>query len=1300
MLLISAVSVSAYDSARAQGKTPPHYCPWIETTKLDPKTLFLWKFSAGDDNRVDVNLDDKEEMIEEDALEPTINGDAEIVEKAGKYGSGLMLKGKGNASGPATLGRLLAGEDGFTVDFWFKPDNMKVNGTILDLPAKNGNSLVKIEISADNNVVVFINGTERMKQPLAKIADGWHFLALTLDGGADKTSLQLIVDDAVVRVSAPAWLKGVASQLGNLFYAGGGKTGQGFTGVIDEVRLSSGVRYFYDWNLGVQELRGDRKEIPMQSPYFKRGAMLAHFGFDDVTTPDPPSTITTDGKGFPALFKPGLKGQALDLSQISKSAFGIKSYNIIPEKNGTIEFWFRPLDWHNFYVGDFMGTDLKYTSLISLAPKGTPIYLAPKSIDMVLGRTWEAANMRKADGSSATPWVPVHPGTWTHVVIVVKNGASTTYLNGAKTIIRHLGLAVRNNDVLKKWRETSGGKDDGNMLLSFIQTPTLIDEFSSYLWDFTDEEVWNAYARWLPDAAKQMKPLPIFKVDYDYFAHSWSMKEKLEIKVACLPVDDVKPASADIEVTNEKGEKLLSVEKQALDDTGNVVFNVNQVLPFGKYPVSVRSRDNEGKILKEEKLSYTREKPAWYGNNLGKERTIPKPWTPVKVTGNQVEVIDRVISIGNGGLPSKIETLKQQVLSSPIIMRVTSTVGTAVLEGKDIKFTETSPDRVAWQSSLAGAGVTADIDAWMEFDGLIYCNVNLKPVAGAEIKLDELDIDFPMNKAAAFQLLANGGGNDFRNSWIARMVPDKQGSVWNSVDKPHQYFTRANGVTNFMPHIWLGGDDVGLYFGAENDRGWTVDGPKPAQEIIRQDDTVIFRMNIIREPVTITGDGRRFHFVILPTPAKPEPPDWRKQMGIGGVNFGACDSFGGFEMKTDPADAAPTDTFRLEPKSWEYAASMATQSKAKWGRNILYADASWPTPGPSFKDWNHDLWAGTGRIAWMPEFEDYAVWAVNEFLRRGMIDGIYWDDVSVGHTYSLASTAYPYEGSENKKRVGFTMLAQRRANMRLWRLFEAAGKEPCIWAHMTVCYEVPLFSFCRYMSNGEFTTGVQYTKPRDAMDFWRTDTLRILGDSKRWGTGVSYLTTLPRTLPMGPAAEQWAYPQRRTEDGLYMTAGIATISGALTEKLKQEKFFDSQLTVYPTWKSDKVLNISAPEGAQIISGVYAADEFAYVFIATRDRELRDVRLDVKIDQLFPGARGVTWRDIDPGLKPPKKVRSTDLELANEDPDPEVEKDKDLYKDEPTEAEQLAALKIRIDGDVVQLIIRPRDYRVLMVSPVR
>ncbi len=706
-------------------------------------------------------------------------------------------------------------------------------------------------------------------------------------------------------------------------------------------------------------------------------------------------------------------------------------------------------------------------------------------------------------------------------------------------------------------------------------------------------------------------------------------------------------------------------------------------------------------MLKEEKREYVREKPAWFGNSLGKERTVPHPWTPIQVDGAQLRVIDRTIALGTNGLPARIDTRQQQVLAKPITVRAASAAGAGTLEGTGVKFTENAPDRASWQATLAGAGLTADLDAWMEFDGLCYYAVTLKPAAGADITLNTLDIDVPLSATVGTQLLANGGGNDFRASWIARMVPEGQGSVWNSLDKPYPGFTRALGVTNFMPHIWLGNDDVGLYFGAENDRGWTVDGPHPAQEIQRRDGDVVFQMHIIREPTVIGAAGQRFTFLLLPTPAKPEPPDWRKQMALGGVSFGSCDSFGGFDMKTDPANPGTNDSFLMEPHSWEHAAQMAPQSREKWGRCILYTDASWPSPGPSFHDWEHDLWAGTGRPAFTPEFEDYAVWAINEYLKRGLIDGVYWDDVSVGYTLSLASTAYPYAKSENGRRVGFTALAQRRVNLRLWRLFEAAGKEPGIWAHMTVCYEVPLFSFCRYLSNGEFSTGVEYLKTRDAMDFWQTDTLRVLGGSSKWGTGVMFLTTLPRTLPMGPAAEQWAYPQRRTEDALYVSAGIGTLSGEMTAKLAKEHFFDAPLRSYPCWQSSEVLTLEAPAGAQVLAAVYAADDRAYVIVANRDHTARDVRVSLKLDQLFHGARGIVWRDIDPGLIPPKKVMASDQELQELDPDDVAGGEKDVLKEAPlTTAEQLKALAIRPDGDAVHVPVRGRDYRLLEARPVR
>ncbi|MFM8634172.1 MAG: glycoside hydrolase domain-containing protein, partial [Planctomycetia bacterium] len=865
-----------------------------------------------------------------------------------------------------------------------------------------------------------------------------------------------------------------------------------------------------------------------------------------------------------------------------------------------------------------------------------------------------------------------------------------------------------------KWRERTGGKDvDDTWQLAFTKSPTLVDEFTVFDWAMDPNEAWNAYARWLPDAAAQMKPLPVFQTQFDYVAHSWDRKEKLVAKVGCLPVKEVKPTSADIEIRTAAGEVLLTAEKQSLDEGSTATFTIDKPLPFGTYPAIVRSRDAAGKVLAEEKVEYVREKPEWLGNTLGEERTIPKGWTPIKANGQSLDLVGRRIDLGANGLPEKIETRGRQILARPIAMRAAGPGGDAKLAGAGMKLGATADDRVEWKAVLAGAGVKADVDAWLEFDGLLYCTVTLKPESGAEATLDELDIDVPMVPAEATQLLANGGGNDFRASWIATMVPAGEGSVWRSSDKPYPSFGRADGVTNFMPHIWVGADDVGLYFGAENDKGWTVDGPNPAQEILREKDAVVFRMNVIREATKIPAAGRAFHFILLPTPAKPAPDDWRKQMAAGGVNFGSCDTFGGFDLKTDPTDPVNGDCFRLEPRSWAHAETMAPQCRAKWGRCILYTDAAFPGPGPAFRDWNHDLWAGTGNLAWTPECEDYAVWAINEFLKRGVIDGVYWDDVSVGNTYSLDSTAYEYAGSKNGRRVGFTSLALRRVNLRLWRLFEAAGREPCIWAHMTVCYEVPLFSFCRYLSNGEFVTGVEPYGKRDAMDFWKPETLRLLGGSEKWGTGVSFLSTLPRGLPPGPAAEQWAYPQVRTEDALYATSGIQSLSNALTQKLVETKIYDQPLRCVPWWEADTVVKLEKPEKANVLSAVYAGKDRVIVFVSNFDRDgEREVTVELDPAAVFPGRKvtAIQWRDLDPGLDPPKVAVADAAEIAKET---QAAANAGLEgKERPLDAEELddflqgttpegrakGRLGLTVEGSKARVTIRPRDYRVLEAKP--
>ena len=1331
----------AYDSPGCEAPIPEHGAPWVETRELDPRTVFLWKFSSEKDQAADLEdmieadewpaltqSDDAELFgisIEANRPRPKLSGAARAEADIGRFGGGLALDGAGYAEGAVALKGLLGGDGGFTLDFWFRGETNLVahlvmnyvdkaqdkardkdETILLSIPDYAGKPLMAAAWSGGTSVVFTVAGAERLRVPVPNTTDGWHHLALVIgvsEGKTDGATLSLTVDGTTVSAERDRpdpmrpipWFAGLPARLGSKLYVGGAPERPGLRGAVDEARLTKGVKYLYPWHLGRQELERPRESVALKSPFFRPGKALTRFTFDGTLKPEAFAGLSWTGDDKAAEFRRGVQGQALDLTRVGRSGFALNGYYILPDAsrtNGTIELWFRPLDWHNFYRGGYRGEGIKYLHLADLCRKGAST--SSRYIEVRQGRAGQ-------DGDGY--WEKIHPGTWTHFLMVMSGGNQTIYLNGRTAQIYQGGCVtyyhIYARQPVEKWMKETGGKDDGTWVLAFRSSPTLVDEFSVYDWGMSAEEAWNAYARWLPDAKERMKPLPAFRIQLDYYAHSWNLKEKFVASVGCLPVGEESPASADCEIRNSAGAVLFTSEKQPLSKAGGVTFTFAQALPFDRYEVTVRSRNGKGAVLKQEQRESVREKPAWFGNTLGEERTVPDPWTPITVKQRMLGVIGREIELGGNGLPARIATLGEPVLAAPAVVRADG----VELTGTGPTFGETAPDRVEWTAELTGGNLKAGLEAWLEFDGLIYCAITLKLAAGVETTIEDLDVDFPLQPAAATQLIANGGGNDFRYSWIATPVPPGKGSVWNCLSNVYPVFCRAEGVANFMPHMWLGADERGLYFGAESDRGWTVDGPKPAQEVLRDERSVVFRMNVIREPTVIPAAGRRFHFVLLPTPAKPEPPDWRYQMLAGGVNFGSCDTFGGFDLKDSG------NVMDLEPRSWEHAAKMAPQCRAKWGRCILYTDASWPGLGPGFRDWKYDMSAGTGRTAWTPEFEDYAVWAVNEFIQRGLIDGIYWDDVSVGYTYSLASTAYEYAGSKNGRRVGFTALAQRRVNKRLWRLFQAAGKEPGIWAHMTVCYEVPIFSFCRYLSNCEFVTGVEFPGKRDAMDQWSPETLRILGGSAKWGVGYHNLTTLPRALPEGAAAEQWAYPQRRAETALYLTSDQMNPADGLGQVLVREKVFDGPARAYPWWKADEVLKVTAPTNAQALACVYALEGRAIAIVANRDRGgEHEFGLELEAKAFPWAAQGVAWRDLDPGLEPPASVvaGAEEINAALATMGSLLEKDQeldataltDLMEGSTPEERALQRLELRVEGDTARVVVRPRDYRVLEARP--
>jgi len=554
-----------------------------------------------------------------------------------------------------------------------------------------------------------------------------------------------------------------------------------------------------------------------------------------------------------------MRGPALDLTRVGKMKLAYAGADVMPLHEGSLEFWFQPVDWNNFFVGDFQGTNVPWFQLLRFANRNAEAYRGLRILSIARGRNWD-------EGSSRKPWTPLHPGRWTHLLCTWSERGAHVYIDGKpqETSQVRFGGPITPLDAkeFETWQKAAGGKDDGTFRLIFPASGTLVDEVRIYPRALLPEEAQNAYARFLPDASTRLAELPYIRPEYAYQYYD----RQFLFRLTCLPVAGVRPAKAAVKITTPDGTKTILDQELPLDKALSAQCTVATELDFASYPVVIQSKAADGKVLKSVQTQYAREKPVWWQNSLGKDRVVPKPWTAVEVNEDTLRVWGREIRLGKGGLPSEISSAGAPLLAAPPRLHGSADGQDIEMQGESFKLGEKAADRVAWDGRLTAGRLVAKVAGTLEYDGLLGLAISLETADGKPVEVKELSLDFPFHAEHAGQLIVNGGGPNFRASWDVRFVPAGEGRVWDSKNsKP----SMQKGVTvgHFCPVIWLGDDDRGICFFGENDKGWTPHPDEPAQEILRQQGQVVYRMRVISRPVTIEKP-RTFVFYLHPTPTK------------------------------------------------------------------------------------------------------------------------------------------------------------------------------------------------------------------------------------------------------------------------------------------------------------------------------------------------------------------------------------------------------------------------------------------------
>jgi len=171
----------------------------------------------------------------------TGTGSASASSTQTRFGSGSLRIPNALAPTAATSYATIASDTGlefgtgdFTIDFWFRPDSIGANQTLVDMRNTASDSAVVLGFNSSNNLYLFVNGTTRITGTDSVSAETWHHLELSRSTGFT----ELFLDGQ----SQGTWTDSTTYALRPLVigadYTG---AGDGFLGFIDEFRVSKGI---------------------------------------------------------------------------------------------------------------------------------------------------------------------------------------------------------------------------------------------------------------------------------------------------------------------------------------------------------------------------------------------------------------------------------------------------------------------------------------------------------------------------------------------------------------------------------------------------------------------------------------------------------------------------------------------------------------------------------------------------------------------------------------------------------------------------------------------------------------------------------------------------------------------------------------------------------------------------------------------------------------------------------------------------------------------------------------------------
>ena len=1043
-------------------------------------------------------------------------------------GSGKLVVAKPNAAPLKTR----------TIEFWIKLDELPRESATLAAFSGTRLNPVSLQVLPDGTLRLVWN---KQKLPFILFqcpVNEWFHLALEWGICPPGDAIKAVVFANGREIGShvfPEYVPGYTCPelgLADVTVGNDPEGNSGIHGMVDEVRLSSTFRRFYPY--GLAGLPREPSDGPRGPPYFRDSAdLLFHAAFNRTLKPAVCAPKTTwadssvskaDEEVNPSLvrrhFQPGVEGQALVIGKDGLDADYAGPENLQTDA-GTIAFRMRPLDWDNY---------TRHNSEDHIEPSAVTLF-------HILGEFPEAQRP-----PNWTPTVPIarlvvpqnlpaavanpvdfSPGLWTHIAVVWETNQVSYYVNGKawqpddSFAFRICDLPQFKPALEQYWPRARPVRLcfwDPDRKVRRQEPHTLLDDFRVYRRPLAPTEIANLAV--LYTAHPQIQSLPPMDVRMDYNG----VLGRVDLALFPLMTNYAQAATASARVTKEGAAAAAGTATAAIAGGRQVSLCVTTPpMEFASYRVEVDVRDLRGETMGSATQNFARVKPPWYGCRAGVSDKVMPEWTPVKADGNVVSIWGREIHFTAAGLPEKIMSAGQDILAGPVELTVTAQGLPVALASPEpgARITARKETRADVRGECRGPDFRLTTEAYVEFDGLTWFTLTLSPEAGRQPDLDGLTIRIPY-KAQNAELVQWWSGHpwfrDQRHAWTGA-TPSGEGRVFSSADT-NTVRLPAEMRGSFLPYVCLTGNERGMAWFAENDRGWTQSAGMPAVSIERHNDTVTLVLHVLSSAVRLEAP-RTFSFGLHPVPVKPLDPDWRMTPGWGVIPNFNCDQTIGPPFTIFNFGILP-GALDWKAAHQRFVEGGKSQINARYEQNLrqfrqahgreprpreiampaLYWDMQYMCflPHEVCREWL-PVWNAYGcYVHYTPEFLDFCSWAWDEWLAHGDIKGVYMDDCWAAPMTTLGS-GVAYSLPDGHIQPGYQFRAYRERFKRIRQVFYDRGLVPHMCVHMTHKMLIPYMSFFDVYLDGEDF----YSRPPaqdDFIDHWPLDRMRY-NNNRKWG---------------------------------------------------------------------------------------------------------------------------------------------------------------------------------------------------------